>query len=399
MKLKILLICGVAVSMTPIIGCKGEAKLAPTEPFDVQPYLSQSEAYSSDLQISIGDIAYALDADSIATDVTNDDGLKYDEQILFDCCKAIASIHSKNSIDATIELTGQHDTPYIITQSEQGMSVQADDLMAIFMTDKSNDVECPYEIIEPKKDTETLKQLNTLLSSYKTSFDKSNLSKENRVFNIKKAAESINGTVIEPDEVFSTNKTIGDRNRENGWKKAAAISGGTYVEEYGGGVCQVSSTLFNAVLMADLEIVERYHHSWPMSYVPIGRDATISTGIKDFRFRNTTDAPITILANVDEDNKEIEICIYGKQYQTHAYIVIESEKVGYVDSLPNEYRLDEDLPNGTEVVEREGRRGRKSVTYKLYYKADGTLIEKVVAFKDTYPSISSIIYRSADLFY
>lgn len=237
-----------------------------------------------------------------------------------------------------------------------------------------------------------------LLASYATSFEGSSLGKSNRVHNIRLAAERINGVVVAPNEVFSMNDTIGDRNRANGWKKAAAISGGNYTQEYGGGVCQVSSTLFNAVLMADLTIVERYHHSWPMPYVPIGRDATISTGKKDFRFKNSSGAAVTIVATVDEENSSLTVALYGVKSGAYDHIELESEKTGYLPAAEDKLLLDESLPQGTREVERKAHRGKTSATYKLYYAADGTLQKRVLAFRDSYPSIGAIIYVSVDLY-
>lgn len=322
-----------------------------------------------------------------------------DEAVLIDQCNALAAIHSAESVNAELTATDSFESPYQVTKSVAGYSVTAEEILSAISASNKQTIMLAADTIEPDVTTDSLIEHNSLISQYTTSFSKSTLSKTNRIFNITKAASLIDGVVVEPNEVFSINDTIGDRNRKNGWKKAAAISGGTYVEEYGGGVCQVSSTLFNAVLMADLEIVERHHHSWPMSYVPIGRDATISTGIKDFRFKNNTEYPITIFTNVDEENKELCICIYGTKSEQYDYIEVESERVGYEDKKPTEYRLDETLPAGTKVVEREGRRGKRSVTYKLYYSADGELIDKVVAHKDTYASISEIVYLSADLYY
>lgn len=322
-----------------------------------------------------------------------------DEAVLIDQCNALAAIHSADSVNAELTATDSFESPFQVTKSVAGYSVTAEEILSAISASNKQTILLAADTIEPDVTTDSLIEHNSLISQYATSFSKSTLSKTNRVFNITKAASLIDGVVVEPNEVFSINDTIGDRNRKNGWKKAAAFSGGTYVEEYGGGVCQVSSTLFNAVLMADLEIVERHHHSWPMSYVPIGRDATISTGIKDFRFKNNTEYPITIFANVDEENKELCICIYGTRSEQYDYIEVESERVGYEDRKPTEYRLDETLPAGTKVVEREGRRGKRSVTYKLYYSADGELIDKVVAHKDTYASISEIVYLSADLYY
>ena len=208
----------------------------------------------------------------------------------------------------------------------------------------------------------------------------------------------MNGTVLEAGAVLSVNKTIGDRNKKNGWKLASAIAGGKYEDEYGGGVCQLSSTLYNACLLADLEIVERYHHSWPMSYVPIGRDATISTGSKDLRFKNTTSAPLLILTQVNAEGKSITVNIYGKKPEGYAYIEITSKKISTIPAPKNKTKLDESLPARTRETERKSRKGQVAETYKIYYDAQGNVIEKVFLYKDTYSPVQGIVYVSSDLY-
>ncbi|MDO4565261.1 MAG: VanW family protein [Clostridia bacterium] len=381
-------------------GCRSDRDEAETEIFiDLRPQFEALSSYDTEVSFSIEENEISIPAASIGAVATEDNALAYDAEILSDFCLAVSALYSREPVDASIEHSDDFENPFVLSMAEAGLSIDSEELQRHIAGNAGAGVSFEAETISPDIDTEALQEQNSLLSSYTTSFDSSTLSRENRVFNIKKAAELIDGTIVEPGEVFSANETIGDRNRKNGWKEAGAISGGTYVQEYGGGVCQVSSTLFNAVMMADLEIVERHHHSWPMSYVPIGRDATISTGIKDFRFKNTSPAPITIRAKVDEDAKTVIVCIYGQKSDAYSYIEIESEKTGNIDSLPDEIHLDESLPSGSRIVEREGRRGRKSTTYKLYYAEDGTLIEKVVAHKDTYPSIAAIIYLSPDLYY
>ncbi|MDD6888326.1 MAG: VanW family protein, partial [bacterium] len=220
-----------------------------------------------------------------------------------------------------------------------------------------------------------------------------------RVFNIRKAAAAIDGVILAPDAAFDCNAVLGDRNEENGWRMAAGIRGGQYVQEYGGGVCQVSSTLFNAVMMADLPITERHPHSWPMSYVDIGRDATISTGGKNFCFVNSTGAPLTLSASVDGEGQTVTVALYGTPVLPDGqYITVSSERTGTLPALPDELLLDESLPYGTRVVEREGREGRTARTYKEYHAADGTLLRRELAYEDTYRSISARVYVSTDLY-
>ena len=131
------------------------------------------------------------------------------------------------------------------------------------------------------------------LATYTTYFDASNT---NRSTNLRLAIKSINGTVLQPGDTFSFNGVVGERTAARGYKTAIVFEGGQSVPGLGGGICQVSSTLFNAALMANQKIVERHYHSATISYVPLGRDATVAYGSKDFKFRNNKSVPVKIEA-------------------------------------------------------------------------------------------------------
>lgn len=240
---------------------------------------------------------------------------------------------------------------------------------------------------------------HALVSEFSTSFKGSVYGKNNRVFNIEKAASLINGIIVAPGAEFDMNLTIGDRNAENGWKEAAAIRDATYVQEYGGGVCQVSTTLYNAVLMADLSVTERWHHSWPLGYVPIGRDATISTGGPNFKFQNNTAANIVICAYVNEEDKTIHVELYGRKNEAGVTIKLKSYKVQTLESLGEDLILDDTLPYNTREVVREERIGSVAETYKEYYDAAGNLVNKVLVVRDKYRSVKGISMVSRDLYY
>ncbi|AGC68170.1 putative factor for cell wall maintenance or synthesis YoaR [Thermoclostridium stercorarium subsp. stercorarium DSM 8532] len=146
-----------------------------------------------------------------------------------------------------------------------------------------------------------------LVSSFATViYDKN----ENRVNNIKIAAEELDGTIIEPGEIFSFNETVGRRTKEKGYKEATIFVDGEKSKGVGGGICQVSTTLYNAALEAGLKIVERHRHSREVSYVEKGKDAAVAYNSKDLRFKNTKDYPIEIKVTVTED--EIRVSIYKK---------------------------------------------------------------------------------------
>ena len=304
-----------------------------------------------------------------------------------------------DAVDAGFALSESFDAPYQYTSEQDGLSLDNEALMAtlrkLSLTEDTVMIELPTKVLPPSVTMESLQNERTLIAAFTTEFKGS---KKNRIHNITLAAQKMNGTVLEAGAVLSVNKTIGDRNKKNGWKLASAIAGGKYEDEYGGGVCQLSSTLYNACLLADLEIVERYHHSWPMSYVPIGRDATISTGSKDLRFKNTTSAPLLILTQVNAEGKSITVNIYGKKPEGYAYIEITSKKISTIPAPKNKTKLDESLPARTRETERKSRKGQVAETYKIYYDAQGNVIKKVFLYKDTYSPVQGIVYVSSDLY-
>ncbi|MGR3763960.1 VanW family protein [Rossellomorea sp. NS-SX7] len=157
-------------------------------------------------------------------------------------------------------------------------------------------IEVPLEVIYPRVDSELLSSIRTQqIGSYVTYFNQLN---NERSHNIALAANEINNTVVFPGEVFSFNKVVGKRTKEKGYKKAPVIVRGELSEDIGGGICQVSSTLFNAVDLAGVKIVERYHHSKRVPYVPQGRDATVSWYGPDFMFRNIYNQPLLIRSKI-----------------------------------------------------------------------------------------------------
>ncbi len=321
-----------------------------------------------------------------------------DEAAFSDFCDKLDNLYACEAKDAQALLTDDPQSPFLFELEEPGKRVDRTAFSALLL-EGGGPVTVPFAKVAPAVTQARLKQEFTLLSSFTTSFKGDTLGKANRVKNIALAASRINGYVLEPEAVFSMNKTILDRNKKNGYYTAAAIRNGAYNQEYGGGVCQVSSTLFNAVLMADLEVVERYHHSWPMHYVPIGRDATIATGEKDFRFKNNTGSNVYIVARADTEQKTITIELYGVHSDDFAYIQVVSEQTGTLPKKGDQVQLDESLAPGQRNVQRKSRQGQTSTTYKEYYDETGSLLRRVLAFEDSYPSIGGITYVSPQEYY
>ena len=301
--------------------------------------------------------------------------------------------------DAQILYSDDPADPISFVPEEPGRRVDETALQeALATADTVSQITVDLQPVAAGVTAEKLREKYALLSEFSTSFSGSTLGRKNRVNNMALAVSRINGVVLKPGEEFSMNRIILDRTKENGYYLAPAIRNGTYEKEYGGGVCQVSSTLFNAVMMADLTVTERHHHSWPMHYVPIGRDATIATGYKDFRFVNDTEGELVIFAHLDRKAKRITVRLYGVHSPDFDHIRIVSKRTGSLPAKGTKVLLDESLSAGSRVEERKERRGRTSVTYKEYYDAQGRLIRRETAYEDSYPSIEGLVYVAANLY-
>ena len=224
------------------------------------------------------------------------------------------------------------------------------------------------------------------LGKFYTKFDVGNAS---RTTNIKLATNKINGVIVLPGETFSYNKTVGKRTIDNGFKEAGAYLNGQVVQEVGGGICQVSSTLYNAVLYANLEVVERHNHTFESSYVAASRDATVSWGGPDFKFKNNRTYPIRIVAS--SNNGTETVSIYGIKEDDDYEVIIQSRKLSTI-SRKTEYVDDSSLEKGEEVISQNGHDGCTSEAIKILRK-DGKTISTTVISRDTYMSLAMIIRR------
>ncbi len=206
-------------------------------------------------------------------------------------------------------------------------------------------IEIPYKI-----DEEEILGAITLRSSFSTSYASSSNARKN---NVSRALGSFNGKVVMPDEEVSFNNITGARSVENGYKEANVILNGAYVKGAGGGVCQASTTLYNALLLADVEVLEANHHSLPASYVPLSFDAMVSEGYSDLVFKNTLSAPIYIKTYADENNVYAEI--YGQPFKEGRTIKTRAE---FIKVLPH---------NGDKIIQDTNGEYANEVIYKGEY--------------------------------
>ena len=200
-------------------------------------------------------------------------------------------------------------------------------------------------------------------------------SSNNRLINLNLACKAINGTVLEPDAVFSFNEVVGKRTESRGYTVAPVYTNGEVGQDIGGGVCQVSTTLWNAAMKADCEIVERHEHSRPVSYVDKGKDATVSWGSQDMQFKNTTGHTLYIVAYLRED-KRVLIEIYGELFPDGNYIKIETKTTRTIKPGDPERIYNPLLSSGEEIVVTEARTGYKAEAYRVYYDKNDTELSR-----------------------
>ena len=278
--------------------------------------------------------------------------------------------------------------PYVVHPSSTGLDfdISMDEAREMLKT-YQEEYTIPLKVTYPSVSTNDIgsEAFPDLLSSFRTSFTSSN---SNRSTNIRLCSEKINGTVLMPGETFSFNQVVGKRTPEAGFKPATAYSGGKVVQEYGGGICQVSSTLYNAVLYANLEITERTNHGYKPSYVDPGLDATVSWGGPDFKFTNNRDYPIRIVC--DTSNKILNVYIYGLKRDTDYKVVLDAQYVSTVN-YKTVYQKDSSLKSGQSKVIQSGSNGCKTATYKYLYDANGTLVSSECISRDTYNPHNKII--------
>ncbi|MBU4350381.1 VanW family protein, partial [bacterium] len=246
----------------------------------------------------------------------------------------------------------------------------------------------PVITIDPKITTQNILTelaISGGLGTYSTSLENK---EEDTIYNIRLASEVINGILVKPQEIFSFNKYVGPAEKADGYKESTIIANGVFVNGYGGGICQVSSTLYNAALLANLPIVERYNHTVygeVTKYVPLGQDAAIFYGFKDLRFKNNSDHTIVIFSKVFKDILQVNI-FGGNEDKAEVEIISKDKKVINYQIIREK---DSKLEAGQKIVVQEGVPGYQIKTYRIVRKDGEEKIEFLA--EDTYKSVPMII--------
>jgi len=229
------------------------------------------------------------------------------------------------------------------------------------------------------------------LGSFSTWFDVKNV---NRSSNLRIAASALDGAVVPPGREFSFNIAVGPREFSTGYKEAMIILQNEFKPGIGGGICQVSSTLYNAVLLANLPVVERHNHSVAVAYVATGTDATVTYQAKDLRFRNDTGSPICIKTIIQ--GGKLTVRLFGQRQGPLVKVKIERDVFGVTD-FKEIRKGDPEMPLGEERVDHEGVKGYHVRTYRVVYNEEGQLLKRELLSSDVYKPLDKLVFVGTKL--
>lgn len=277
--------------------------------------------------------------------------------------------------------------PFEVHPEVEGIDFNVEEAKALLSEDKEEYV-IKLIITKPKV---TIDQIGSeafpdRLSVFTTRFDESDV---DRSTNLRIACQKINGKVLLAGETFSYNKTLGARTAAAGYRNGKIYAGGEVVDGIGGGICQISSTLYNAALMANLQIVERRNHQFVTSYVGPGRDATVVYGVTDFKFKNTRKYPVRITASAR--NGIATVTFYGIKEENEYTFDFQTTTIASIAPTTT-YEEDPSMPAGTEKVKRKGTNGVKTQTY-ITKLQNGKVISRTLLSTDTYDAMSRVIIK------
>ena len=283
---------------------------------------------------------------------------------------------------------------FVFAGEENGFAIDQDKLAADIsqaLKDKKFDakITATGSDVAPEISAASAKEKYKTISSFTTN----TTANQNRNTNVRLAAEAINGTVIKPGQEFSFNGTVGQRTEAKGYKGAAAYNNGEVVQEIGGGVCQISTTLYNAVFKAGLKISSRRSHTFEPSYVTPGRDATVSWDQPDFKFINNSSTAIGLRASYAD--QKVTVSVYGIPILEDGITWdLDSKKVEDLGTPNPTYEEDQTLQPGEEVIKSKGSAGSRWETYKVVYK-NGKEISRELDHKTTYKGHTPVVRRNS----
>ena len=306
-------------------------------------------------------------------------GYTHDEETIRAKAKEYVDGISRESVSEEVHFDPSLPERFTFTDGHMGFEPDEqafiDTIVNALQTGNLSNVQAQGHSVDgPVPEDKNAREHTKLISKFTTK-TKRNASRNH---NIKLATERINGKIVQPGETFSCNEAIGPRTDANVWKEAPAIQNRVSVMGLGGGVCQVSTTMYEAVLMGDYNIVYRQAHSSRLSYVPGGLDATINTGTIDFKWSNNTEAPIYVFTWIDKEQKRIWCEIYGLPFAADAgfdEIELISERLPDIEPTADEYITYSGLTAPYWMLKNAAKTGYAYDTFKSY-KLNGVEVKR-----------------------
>lgn len=366
------------------------------------------------LQNALEQAANAMGAETLTVSLSHDDAqlraslTELNDQLPNHAKNAVAALEWKeNKIKSSGEVYMQPYWSY--TDGVNGMAVDSDEVVrqveqAIRSGSFTAEIRPTVTVSEPAITLDAVKKQTTLLGSWTTTYyftgtssldEETKLNRQNRDINISKAVDLMKVIQLSPGKQFSYNKRTGTRSEKNGWALANAIYQGSHRPEPGGGVCQLSTTMYNALLLANIRIDSRRAHSMPVDYVDAGWDATVDDGHIDFKFTNNTSGTLYVFCYITKNKdssrkKDIHVEVYGTAFADGTTY---KKRAELVEELPYKEEVIKDRTmyvSDTEIVEREGKNGSVVNTFIDEY-VNGQYSKTVYSATTTYEPISQKI--------
>ena len=277
---------------------------------------------------------------------------------------------------------------FVVIKEKTGYTLNMDETFANFKKAvESGKNKAKLDVVKKKAKytSDDMKEIKDVLGTYTTEYGGSPYG---RKVNVANGASKINGSMVYPGETMSVYETVSPFTKENGYALAGSYENGQTVQTYGGGICQVSTTLYNAVIRAELKIVERFPHSMTVHYVPRSADAAIAGTHKDMKFKNTFDTPVYIEGKAN--GSTITFTVYGKKKDPKRTVEFLSETTQIKESTESTVS-DATLPAGQKVVQSYGHTGYSARLWKIV-KVNGKQVSKKVFNTSTYMATPTV-YR------
>ncbi|MFZ5351607.1 MAG: VanW family protein [Bacillota bacterium] len=308
----------------------------------------------------------------------------YDDKAVREFVDKLGTGIDQEVVDATIKYEKPN---FIVSEDKQGRILDRQKAVELIKQEldnrRSSSIELPVEIKEPAVKKEVLDNIKDVLGQFSTKFNSADV---DRTHNIKIATSSASHVLLYPGEIYSVNKVVGPRLEEFGFKEAKVIINNELVPGIGGGVCQVSSTLYNAALLSNLKIIERRNHTLPLSYIAIGRDATISGDYIDLKFENSTPYPVYVYGEVS--GSWVTFSIFGRNDYPERKVKIEVVTISTTEPVITVIE-DPTLPEGTEIEEKKAFTGYVVKSYRVITE-NGSVIFKEPLFTDNYNVVDGV---------